>query len=123
MRATNSAGVFASRSWTDASPKPPLRKCTCVSMKPGTSIMPRASITRVVGAVSLRTSAPEPTATMRSPAAATASAHGRRESPVQTRALTTAMVGACARALSGSVTIVERARRPARTLRMESYGS
>ena len=46
--------------------------------------------------LSLRTSALEPTVVMRSPLIAIASAHGRRASPVQMRALTTASVMALA---------------------------
>src|ERR687896_1139628 len=64
----------------------------CVSMKPGTTIIPRASITRAPAPASLRTSALDPTAAIRSPCTAIASTHGRRPSPVHTRALTTARV-------------------------------
>ena len=59
-------------------------------MKPGTSIAPLASMMRVAADASLRISALDPTALMRSPVMATASAQGRVASPVQTRALTMA---------------------------------
>ena len=59
-------------------------------MNPGTSIAPLASMMRVTGDASLRISALEPTALIRSPLTATASAQGRLASPVQTRALTMA---------------------------------
>src|SRR5262245_50157642 len=68
-------------------------KCTWASMKPGTTIMPSASITRVALVTALRISALEPAAVNRSAPTASASAHGRRGSPVQMRALTTASVG------------------------------
>src|SRR3569623_1459735 len=51
-------------------------------------------MTRVSDATCFLISALDPTATMRSPAMATPSAQGRRTSPVHTRALTTASVGA-----------------------------
>ena len=89
--ATNSAGVFASRSCTDESPKPPSMKWTCESMKPGTTMRAAASMTLALPAI-LRTAALEPTVAIRSPRTANASAHGRALSPVQTRALTTASV-------------------------------
>ena len=90
MRAMNSDGVFASRSCTAARPKPPSMKWMCESMNPGTSIIPRASITRAFGPASFRISALDPTAASRSPSTAMASAHGRCGSPVHARALTTA---------------------------------
>jgi hypothetical protein len=96
MRRANSRGVFASRSCTDARPNPAERKCTCESMNPGTTIIPWASITRVADVTDLRTSALDPTTVIRSPLIAIASAHGRRESPVQMRALTTARLIASA---------------------------
>ena len=98
MRPMNSAGVLASRSCTDARPKPPATKWTCESMNPGTTIIPPASMTRVSGRASFFTSALVPTTAMRSPVTASASAHGRLESPVHTRALTTAIDGAAAEA-------------------------
>jgi len=66
----------------------------CASMKPGTTIIPNASITRVPDCARFITSALDPTLVIRSPVAIIASAHGRRRSPVQIRALTTASVGA-----------------------------
>ena len=93
MRRTNSSRVLASRSWTEVRPKPPSMKWTCESMKPGTTIIPFASITRVSGRTSLLISALDPTAVMRSPATRTASAQGRRVSAVHTRALVIASVG------------------------------
>src|SRR4051812_26359715 len=65
----------------------------CESMKPGTTIMPPASMTLVSDVTIFFTSALEPTTLRRSPTAAMASAQGRRRSPVQTRAFTTASVG------------------------------
>ena len=49
MRRMNSAFVRASRNCTDASAKPPSRKCTCASMNPGVTIMPFASMIRDTG--------------------------------------------------------------------------
>ena len=62
----------------------------CESMNPGTTNIPRASITRTSEFTRFITSALEPTTASRSPFVSNASAHGRRSSPVQTRALTTA---------------------------------
>ena len=92
MRAMNSAGVDASRSFTIASPRPALMMWVWLSMNPGTSICPCASTTFAPAPVIFRISALEPTAAMRSPRTAIASAHGRFAFPVQMRALTTASV-------------------------------
>src|SRR5690606_17838889 len=89
-RITNSPGVRASRSCTQPRRKPPGRKCTWLSMKPGATNAPCASTTRAEVPASFRTSALDPTAASRSPRTARPSAHGRDGSPVQTRALTTA---------------------------------
>ena len=89
----NSAGVAASRSWTEASRNPPSTKWTWASLKPGTTNWPFASITRVPGRSAFRTSALEPTRASRSPSVSNPSAHGRRSSPVQMRALTMATAG------------------------------
>src|ERR1700691_6127887 len=59
-------------------------------MKPGTSIAPCASTTRVAAVTSFCTSALDPTAAKRSPRTATALAQGRPGSPVHTCALTIA---------------------------------
>src|SRR5690348_1212426 len=105
MRRMNSSFVLASRSLTDERAKPPSKKWTCESMKPGATIMPCASTTRSAGVTRLRMAALDPTASMRSPWTSTASAQGRRRSPVQTRALTMASVptgaGAGRRAAEG----------------------
>src|SRR5215213_2664216 len=62
-------------------------------MNPGaTNIVPPPSTIRVAAVVIFFTSALDPTAAIRSPRTATASAHGRRASPVHTRALTIASV-------------------------------
>jgi hypothetical protein len=59
-------------------------------MNPGVTIMPFASTIFTLAPARFLTSALEPTASMRSPRTSTASAQGRRGSPVQTRALTMA---------------------------------
>jgi hypothetical protein len=51
---------------------------------PGTTTRPFSSMTRVEGDANARTSASVPTATMRSPRIASASAHGRLSSAVKT---------------------------------------
>ena len=89
MRSANSCGVPASRKSTLDNWNPPDKKCTCASLKPGSTSAPRASTTRVPGPASARTSALVPTCVMRSPWTATASALGRAASSVRTRALTT----------------------------------
>ena len=99
MRCTNSSVVGASRSCTEARLEPPAAKCTCVSMKPGTSIAPSASTSRVAGPTRPRCPRRSPTAAMRSPSTATASAQGRSGSPVQTRAPVTTSVAASVAAL------------------------
>jgi len=70
---------------------------------PGISSPPPASITRVAAVAILRTSALVPTAVMRDPVIATASAHGCPASPVNTRALVMTMAGAGAWARSPAV--------------------
>ncbi len=67
-------------------------KCTCESMKPGVTNPPLASMTLVFASVSFWMLALDPTAAMRAPLTATASAHGCLRSPVHTRALTIASV-------------------------------
>ena len=64
----------ASRSCTEARRKPPSTKCTCASMKPGTRNCPPVDDHRAAGR--RRMSAVVPTAAIRSPAMATASAAG-----------------------------------------------
>ena len=86
IRNTNSSGVGASRSCTDARELPPARKCTCVSMNPGTSRPPSAAICSVPSPIYGAISAADPTATISVPETATASAQGIAASPVQTRA-------------------------------------
>ena len=88
-------GVLASRSCTDARPDPPSTKCTCVSIKPGVSICPLALICTVSGPTSRAISSLSPTALIRSPVTATASAQGCAGSPVQTRASVTTSVAGC----------------------------
>src|SRR5216117_2364241 len=61
-------------------------------MNPGTTMPPRASITRVSRPTSLRISDVDPTAVMRSPVRATACAHGLAGSPVHTTPFTIAIV-------------------------------
>src|SRR2546423_4196334 len=63
-------------------------------MNPGTTMPPLASMIRVWRDVRARISDVEPTATMRSPLKATASARGWLGSPVHTTPLITAIVGA-----------------------------
>ena len=105
MRAMNSAGVFASRSFTLESPRPALMMWTCASLNPGTSICPCASMTFVPLPASFRISALEPTAAIRSPRTAIASAHGRFGFPVQMRAFTTASVTGALCATDGAARV------------------
>ena len=69
------------------------RRCMWESWKPGRSAFPWQSMTRVPGPALARSSADSPTATMRSPATATAPAWGRAGSRVRTRALRRRRVG------------------------------
>ena len=105
MRAMNSAGVDASRSFTLESPRPALMMCTCASLNPGTSICPCASMTLALVPIIFRISAQEPTAAIRSPRTAIASAQGRFGFPVQMRAFTTASVTGALCASAGAASV------------------
>src|SRR5580658_781129 len=76
MRRRNSSSDFASRNCTLARFSPPLKKCTCASLKAGSSSLPPRSITSVPAPIHLRISPFGPTATIRLPRHATASARG-----------------------------------------------
>src|SRR6202167_96956 len=76
MRRRNSSSDFASRNCTPAKLSPPLTKCTCASLKPGSTSLPPTSSTSVPAPIHLRISPLGPTATMRFPRQATASARG-----------------------------------------------
>src|SRR5438270_270501 len=83
MRRTNSAGVAASRRFTDASWNPPSMKWVWPSVKPGMTSPPRARSTAVRGRTYRATSDESPTAWIFPRAIATAPGRGRpRESPV-----------------------------------------
>ena len=85
MRRARSASSRASRRSTDSSPKPPLRKWTWASLKPGTTRRPCSSTTRVRGAdpgARRRRRCPPPAT--RPPRTASAVAAGR-PLPAQTR--------------------------------------
>src|ERR1051325_7950512 len=71
-----------------------MRKWTCASLKPGRTSLPFASMTRVFGPANGRSCALEPTATIRLPRTATASAVGCAASIVWTEALTMSKSGA-----------------------------
>ena len=90
MASTNSRSSRLRRRSRPSWPNPPCRKCTCTSLKPGTTRRPEASMTRVPRPTSGRMSASAPTATIRSPITAIARAAGWRGSPVQMLALTMA---------------------------------
>jgi len=75
---STSNGLPTSTSWSNVVPIGWL----CVSMKPGTTVMPLASITRVRRSASERTCAVDPTATMRALLTANASARGSAGSMV-----------------------------------------
>ncbi len=77
-------------------PGPP-KKCTCASLNPGSSSLPPRSISSVRGPTHLRISAFDPTATMRLPRHATASARGCASFTVQTLPFTSARVAGIAR--------------------------
>ncbi len=87
IRLANSSALVASFNCTASSCEPPLTKCTCASLKPGSNSFPAASITWVLAPRQLSISAFEPTDTMRSPRTATAWAVGWAVSTVQTLAL------------------------------------
>ena len=70
----NSCALLASFSCTLSSCIPPETKCTCASLNPGKTSFPPASITCVRGPRQPSISEAEPTATIRSPRTATASA-------------------------------------------------
>ncbi len=57
--------------------------CACASSKPGRTVRPRSSMRRVARVAKRAISSLDPTATIRSPRIATASAHGRSESAVK----------------------------------------
>ena len=95
IRLANSAGVAASFRSTASSCAPPVIRWMWASSKPGMRNRPLASITRVAGPRRRSTSARLPTARIRSPAIATASASGRSASTVHTRALTTMRSARC----------------------------
>src|SRR5918999_608320 len=67
---------------------PPRMKCVCASLRPGTMVRRPASITRVFSPLNFSNSARDPTARMRSPRIAIASAFGCFASSVAMRALT-----------------------------------
>ncbi len=90
MRAAKSSRLFASRRAMLFRAKPPARKWVWLSMKPGRTSAPPRSTSFVPSPTSLRTSAVVPAAKIFSPRTATASAHGRAASPVQTFPLTSA---------------------------------
>src|SRR5215831_1699151 len=83
----NSSGEAASFNCTSERWSPPSTKCTCASLNPGNSSLPCASSTFVWGPCHVSTSVELPTATMRSPSTASASAWGRVLSTVQIFAL------------------------------------
>jgi hypothetical protein len=82
IRAVNSAGLAASRSWTPSRVSPPSMKWTWLSMKPGSTRRPSRSITRVPVPTQDCSSPAEPTARIRSPVTAAAPAQGRSGSTV-----------------------------------------
>ena len=71
-----SADEAASRRLTLSRSLAPSRRCTCASLKPGTTRRPCASMTRAPGGTAARISCVVPTATIVSPQTATASAQG-----------------------------------------------
>src|SRR5512143_1970163 len=63
-------------------------KCVCASLRPGMTVRPPASMTRVAAPRSEASSASPPTAAIFSPLIASAAAKGRAGSSVATRPLT-----------------------------------
>lgn len=94
MRVVNSAGELAARKSTFVMEYPPESQWTCASLKPGNTDLPPASTTRVFGPANAPSSAVEPTAVIRFPETATASAFGCVASIVRTAALTMMRSGA-----------------------------
>ena len=90
-----SAPSFVLRRSMACRSKPPMDMCVCASMNPGTTRRHLASMTTVLGPRIGLISSFEPTATIRPPLTARASASGRAGSPVQILAeITTRSAGA-----------------------------
>ena len=88
-----------------------MKMCVCASLMPGTTVRPPRSMRRVWSRASAVTDAVSPTAVMRSPAIATAAAHGCAAFAVKTLPLTRIVSGpvAVAHALRHTITITPHA--------------